>query len=101
MRPFFYNNLVVYFMNCKVEQLHKIFKMCGTPSDEYWTKTRHPLAAMFKPQFTYESSLHERCKELPRTVVDLIDQLLCVEPEKRVTANSALQVEVRLVVYHF
>ncbi|KAL7611080.1 hypothetical protein Lser_V15G12980 [Lactuca serriola] len=77
----------------EVEQLHKIFKICGTPPDEYWTKTRHPLAAMFKPQFTYESSLRERCKELPRTVVDLIDQLLCVEPEKRVTANSALQVE--------
>ncbi|KAI3503283.1 hypothetical protein L1887_31723 [Cichorium endivia] len=77
----------------EVEQLHKIFKMCGTPSDEYWRNNRLPLAAMFRPQFTYESSLRERCKELPKTVVDIIDTLLCVEPEKRATAKSALHAE--------
>ncbi|KAL4568522.1 hypothetical protein LXL04_024136 [Taraxacum kok-saghyz] len=77
----------------EVEQLHKIFKMCGTPTEEYWTKTRHPHAAMFRPQCTYESSLRERCKELPRSVVDLLGELLCVEPEKRASANFALQAE--------
>ena len=77
----------------EVEQLHKIFKMCGTPTEEYWTKTRHPLAAMFRPQCTYESSLRERCKELPKSVVDLLGELLCVEPEKRASANFALQAE--------
>ncbi|KVI02456.1 Protein kinase, ATP binding site-containing protein, partial [Cynara cardunculus var. scolymus] len=76
-----------------VEQLHKIFKLCGTPPDEYWTKSKLPLAAMFRPQFTYASTLRERCKELPRTVVDLIDTLISVEPEKRATAKSALQAE--------
>ncbi|XP_024974937.1 protein IMPAIRED IN BABA-INDUCED STERILITY 1-like [Cynara cardunculus var. scolymus] len=77
----------------EVEQLHKIFKLCGTPPDEYWTKSKLPLAAMFRPQFTYASTLRERCKELPRTVVDLIDTLISVEPEKRATAKSALQAE--------
>ncbi|KAI3824077.1 hypothetical protein L1987_05525 [Smallanthus sonchifolius] len=46
---------------------------------------------MFRSQCVYESSLRERCKELPRTAVDLISTLLSVEPEKRVTARSALQ----------
>ncbi|KAI3665852.1 hypothetical protein L6452_44487 [Arctium lappa] len=77
----------------EVEQLHKIFKLCGTPPDEYWTKSKLPLAAMFRPQFTYISTLRERCKELPRTVVDLIEALITVEPEKRATAKSALQAE--------
>lgn len=77
----------------EVEQLHKIFKLCGTPPDEYWKRSRLPLAAMFRPQYAYESTLRERCKELPRTTVDLITTLLSVEPEKRVTARSALQAE--------
>lgn len=81
----------------EVEQLHQIFKLCGTPSDEYWNKSRLPLAAMFRPQHAYESSLRESCKELPRSAVDLIYTLLSVEPEKRVTARSALQAEVMLV----
>lgn len=85
----------------QVEQLHKIFKLCGTPSDEYWKKSRLPLAAMFRPQYAYQSTLRERCKELPRNAVDLINTLLSVEPEKRVTARSALQSEVILAIYAF
>ncbi|KAJ0454719.1 putative protein-serine/threonine kinase CMGC-CDK-CRK7-CDK9 family [Helianthus annuus] len=75
----------------ELEQLHKIFKLCGTPPDEYWKNSRLPLAAMFRSQCSYESNIRERCKELPRTVVDLINTLLSVEPEKRPTARSALQ----------
>ncbi|GKB05486.1 probable serine/threonine-protein kinase [Tanacetum coccineum] len=77
----------------EVEQLHKIFKLCGTPPDEYWKKSQLPLAPMFRPQYVYESTLRERCKQLPRSAVDLISTLLSVEPEKRVTARSALQAE--------
>ena len=82
----------------QVEQLHKIFKLCGTPPDEYWKKSQLPLAAMFRPQYVYESTLRERCKQLPRSAVDLISTLLSVEPEKRVTARSALQAEVMFII---
>lgn len=77
----------------EVEQLHKIFRLCGTPPDEYWRTTRLPLAAMFKPQHPYESTLRERCRDLPKTAVDLIQTLLSIEPDKRGTAASALQSE--------
>nr|XP_043634157.1 protein IMPAIRED IN BABA-INDUCED STERILITY 1-like [Erigeron canadensis] len=77
----------------EVEQLHKIFMLCGTPPDEYWTKPTLPLAKMSKPRHAYESSLRERCKELPQSAVNLIDTLLSIEPEKRGTATSALQSE--------
>lgn len=77
----------------QVEQLHKIFMLCGNPEDEFWKNSSLNLAIMFKPH-DYESSLRERCKELPESVVNLIASFLSVEPEKRMTATSALQSEV-------
>ncbi|KAJ8530614.1 hypothetical protein K7X08_023495 [Anisodus acutangulus] len=77
----------------EVEQLHKIFKFCGSPSDDYWKKSKLPLATIFKPQHPYESALRDRCKELPKTAVNLIEMLLSIDPHKRGTASSALDSE--------
>lgn len=77
-----------------MEQLHKIFKLCGSPPDDYWKKSRLPLATMFRPQQPYESTLRERCKEFPKSAVSLIEKFLAVEPYKRGTASSALKSEV-------
>ncbi|KAF3620027.1 hypothetical protein FXO38_32593 [Capsicum annuum] len=33
----------------EVEQLHKIFKLCGSPPGDYWKRYKLPLATMFKP----------------------------------------------------
>nr|GMC67332.1 probable serine/threonine-protein kinase At1g54610 [Ipomoea batatas] len=77
----------------KVEQLHKIFKLCGSPSEDYWKKSKLPLATVFKPQHPYESVLRERCREFPKDAVDLLETLLSVEPYNRGTASSALDSE--------
>ncbi|XP_045793766.1 probable serine/threonine-protein kinase At1g54610 isoform X2 [Trifolium pratense] len=78
----------------EVEQLHKIFKLCGSPPEHFWKRSKLPLATMFKPQTSYESSLSERCKgHLPPTAVDLLETLLAVDPSKRGTASSALMSE--------
>ncbi|CAN6708574.1 unnamed protein product [Malus baccata var. baccata] len=77
----------------EVEQLHKIFKLCGSPPEEYWKTSKLPHATMFKPQYNYESSLKERCKEFPTTALDMLENLLSVEPYKRGTASSALMSE--------
>ncbi|KAI3799112.1 hypothetical protein L1987_34402 [Smallanthus sonchifolius] len=77
----------------EVEQLHKIFMLCGTPPEEYWSKPTLPLAKMSKPRHAYQSSLRERCKELPTSAVNLLHILLSVESEKRGSATSALQSE--------
>ncbi|XP_065856109.1 cyclin-dependent kinase C-2 C-like [Euphorbia lathyris] len=73
----------------EVEQLHKIFKLCGSPSDEYWKQAKLSNATVFKPQHLYESSLQQRFKDYP-TAADLIETFLSIEPEKRGTATSAL-----------
>ncbi|OIV90232.1 hypothetical protein TanjilG_01428 [Lupinus angustifolius] len=77
----------------EVEQLHKIFKLCGTPTDDYWKKFKLPHATMFKPQTTYESSLRERCADFPETAVSLLETFLSIDPYKRGTASSALMSE--------
>ncbi|XP_041998645.1 protein IMPAIRED IN BABA-INDUCED STERILITY 1-like [Salvia splendens] len=77
----------------EVEQLHKIFKLCGSPPDDYWKKTKLPHATLFKPQHPYKSSLWETFKDLPESAVSLVETLLSVEPHKRGTATSALASE--------
>ncbi|XP_022741077.1 protein IMPAIRED IN BABA-INDUCED STERILITY 1-like [Durio zibethinus] len=77
----------------EVEQLHKIFKLCGSPPDDYWKKIRLPHSTMFKPQHPYESSLRERCKDISASAMNLLEALLSVEPHKRGTASSSLMSE--------
>ncbi|KAI3987731.1 hypothetical protein MKX01_028465 [Papaver californicum] len=77
----------------EVEQLHKIFKLCGSPPEEYWKKLKLPRATIFKPQHPYESSIQETLNELPRTALSLIETFLSVEPYKRGNASSALASE--------
>ncbi|KAE8681344.1 putative serine/threonine-protein kinase [Hibiscus syriacus] len=77
----------------EVEQLHKIFKLCGSPPEVYWKKSRLPHATLFKPQQPYDSCLWETFKGLPATAVNLVETLLSVEPYKRGTASSALASE--------
>lgn len=67
--------------------------LCGNPEDEFWKNSSLNLAIMFKPR-DYESSLRERCKELPESVVNLIASFLSVEPEKCMITTSALQSDV-------
>ena len=84
----------IQLLHIQVEQLHKIFKLCGSPPEEYWKKTRLPHATLFKPQQPYDSCLRETFKDFHASSVNLLQTLLSVEPSKRGTASSALSLEV-------
>ncbi|KAG8052899.1 hypothetical protein GUJ93_ZPchr0001g30396 [Zizania palustris] len=77
----------------EVEQLHKIFKLCGSPSEDYWRKSKLPHATIFKPQHPYARHVSETFKDFPLPAVALVDVLLSVDPSDRGTASSALQSE--------
>ncbi|KAJ6711254.1 KINASE CDK9 putative-RELATED [Salix purpurea] len=77
----------------EVEQLHKIFKLCGSPSDAYWKRSKLPHATIFKPQHPYKRCVAETYKDFPSSALSLLDVLLAVEPEPRGTAFSALDSE--------
>ncbi|KAG2603080.1 probable serine/threonine-protein kinase At1g54610 [Panicum virgatum] len=73
----------------EVEQLHKIFKLCGAPSEDYWEKMKfaHPT---FKP---YERCLAEKFKDVPPSTLSLLETLLSIDPDMRGTATDALNSE--------
>ncbi|KAL2254281.1 UNVERIFIED_CONTAM: putative serine/threonine-protein kinase [Sesamum indicum] len=77
----------------EVEQLHKIYKLCGSPSEEYWNKSKLPLTAIFKPQQPYKRRVAEAFKNLPPSALALLETLLAFEPENRGSTTSALQSE--------
>uniref|UniRef100_A0A1J3CZA6 Putative serine/threonine-protein kinase n=1 Tax=Noccaea caerulescens TaxID=107243 RepID=A0A1J3CZA6_NOCCA len=77
----------------EVEQLHKIFKLCGSPTEEYWVKSRLPHATIFKPTQPYKRIVDETFKEFPQPALALLETLLSVNPDDRGTATAALQSE--------
>ncbi|KAI3455084.1 hypothetical protein Pfo_011747 [Paulownia fortunei] len=77
----------------EVEQLHKIFKLCGSPTEEYWKKSRLPNATLYKPQQPYKRCTMETFKDFPPSSLALIETLLAIDPDARGTATAALNSE--------
>nr|CAB3446917.1 unnamed protein product [Digitaria exilis] len=77
----------------EIEQLHKIFKLCGSPSEDYWAEAKLPDVTLFKPQRPYRRKIAETFKDFPPTALALLDTLLAIEPSARGTAASALDSE--------
>lgn len=75
----------------EVEQLHRIFKLCGTPSEDYWRKLK--LSTTFRPPKSYKPSLFEAFGEFPESSLGLLSTLLALDPAYRGSASSALQNE--------
>ncbi|KAM0893735.1 hypothetical protein ACQ4PT_024920 [Festuca glaucescens] len=77
----------------EVEQIHKIFKLCGSPPDAYWRRlgAMSSSSSVFRPQVPYESRLGETFgSAMPEAALRLLGTLLSVEPAARGTASSAL-----------
>ncbi|XP_054792476.1 probable serine/threonine-protein kinase At1g54610 isoform X2 [Prosopis cineraria] len=74
----------------EVEQLHKIFKLCGSPSEDYWKKFKLPNATLFRPQQPYKRCILETFKDFPPSSVHLISTLLSIDPDDRGRALAAL-----------
>uniref|UniRef100_A0A1J3D0Y2 Putative serine/threonine-protein kinase n=3 Tax=Noccaea caerulescens TaxID=107243 RepID=A0A1J3D0Y2_NOCCA len=77
----------------EVEQMHKIFKLCGSPTEDYWRRATLPLATSFKPSHPYKPVLAETFSHFPASALILINKLLAIEPEKRGSAASSLRSE--------
>lgn len=77
----------------EVEQLHKIFKLCGSPSEAYWNKFKLPNANIFKPPQPYARCIAETFKDFPPSALPLLETLLSIDPDERGTATTALNSE--------
>ncbi|GAB2277548.1 hypothetical protein Dimus_012258 [Dionaea muscipula] len=77
----------------EVEQLHKIYKLCGSPSDDYWRRYKLPNSTLYKPREPYKRCIRETFKDFPPSSLSLIDTLLAIDPLERKTATDALNSE--------
>ncbi|KAL2331697.1 hypothetical protein Fmac_019278 [Flemingia macrophylla] len=82
----------------EVEQLHRIFKLCGSPSEDYWRKLRSPHSTVFRPPHHYRRCIAETFKEYPSASTRLIETLLSLDPTLRGTAATALKSEAILFI---
>ncbi|CAI9282181.1 unnamed protein product [Lactuca saligna] len=73
----------------EVEQLHRIFKLCGSPHEDYWKKIKPPTT--FRPPQNYVPSFQEAFTNFPSSSFGLLTTLLALDPESRGTSTSALQ----------
>ncbi|XP_071728714.1 probable serine/threonine-protein kinase At1g54610 [Rutidosis leptorrhynchoides] len=73
----------------EVEQLHRIFKLCGSPNDDYWKTIKPPTT--FRPPQHYAPSFHEAFANFPPSSLSLLTTLLALNPTSRGTCASALQ----------
>lgn len=78
--------------------MHKIFKLCGSPTEAYWRKTKLPHATSFKSQRLYKRRVADTFKDFPSSALALLEVLLSIDPEERGTASSALKSEVQFLL---
>lgn len=82
------------FIPIQVEQLHRIFKLCGSPAKDYWEKMKLP--ASFCPPQNYQPGFPEAFSGFSTPSFRLLTTLLSLDPARRGTASSALQSEVSI-----
>ncbi|XP_029127071.1 probable serine/threonine-protein kinase At1g54610 [Cajanus cajan] len=76
----------------EVEQIHMIFKLCGSPSEDYYKKLKLTTSFRRPPQH-YKPSFQENFLKFPSSSQGLLATLLDLNPDLRGTAASALQTE--------
>jgi len=85
-RPLFYGD-------SEIGQIFKIFRTLGTPTEQTWQGFQDlPSMKMSFPQWKVNGNenLRKACTNFDETAIDLLTQLVHLEPGKRISAKAAL-----------
>ncbi|KAL9559725.1 hypothetical protein PS6_000595 [Mucor atramentarius] len=83
------NNEALLPGRSEIDQLDRIFKLLGSPTEEIWPGySQLPHAKNIAP--VYQPSLRSKFTTLTQAGLDLLSKLLTYDPSKRITAEEAL-----------
>ena len=76
--------------DCEIDQIFRIFKVLGTPKESNWPGvTSLPDFKLTFPKWQ-PISLSTNCSNLDFQGLDLLSQMVCFDPNQRISATDAL-----------
>ncbi|KAK4492315.1 hypothetical protein RD792_003118 [Penstemon davidsonii] len=85
------NGTPIFAAKDEMKQLHKIFDICGTPTEANWPGvTQLPLYNQLNLKELVNGCLRQHFKHFDQHALDLLDRMLNLVPYLRISANDAL-----------